>query len=296
MVENNGPGERRPGCKAKEKSVFRTGVPASLFISAVSAQPQLVSLPAKNSNRIGQADCVGKNGIFAKQNTPLKLEPMEITDIFKIPLFRNFTLKMQEEFLDKLEYTVEEHPKGKTIIYQGTTCNALHILLKGKLNVDVQDVSGNNVRVETIQAPRTFATPHIFSDKNLFPATFTVEEEVVLIKASKESVFALMHSMPLFLHNFLCVSTGCNKCTMTRLRVLSFRGIRSRFIYYLFEHQKKDSDLVEMEHTQEQLAEYFGVTRPALSKEIRKLAEEGFISVSRGKVRILNKAALACML
>ena len=71
---------------------------------------------------------------------------MDITDMFKIPLFKNFTLKMREEFLDKLEYTVEEHPKGKTIIHQGTTCNALHVLLKGKLNVDVLDVSGNNVR------------------------------------------------------------------------------------------------------------------------------------------------------
>ena len=63
--------------------------------------------------------------------------------MFKIPLFKNFTLKMREEFLDKLEYTVEEHPKGKTIIHQGTTCNALHVLLEGKLNVDVLDVSAS---------------------------------------------------------------------------------------------------------------------------------------------------------
>ncbi len=229
--------------------------------------------------------------------TPLsKPDMMELTDIFKIPLFRNFTQKMQEEFLDKLEYTIEEYPKGETIIRQGTSCNFLHILLKGKLNVDVLDVSGNSVRVETIQAPRTFATPHIFSDKNIFPATFTTHEEVVLVKATRESVFSLMQSMPLFLHNFLCVSTGCNKCTMTRLRVLSFRGIRSRFIYYLIEHQKPCSDEVEMEHTQEQLAEYFGVTRPALAKEIRKLADEGLISVSRGKIRILDKVALTCLL
>lgn len=296
MVTNNEPAERRRRPRANGKNAFGTVVPPAPFLLGSWPDREGIFPSAECSNRIDPADGFGKNGIFVGQNTPLKFDPMEITDIFKIPLFRNFTLKMQEEFLDKLEYTVEEYPKGKTIIYQGTTCNALHILLKGKLNVDVQDVSGNNVRVETIQAPRTFATPHIFSEKNVFPATFTVEEEVVLIKASKESVFALMHSMPLFLHNFLCVSTGCNKCTMTRLRVLSFRGIRSRFIYYLFEHQQKDSDLVEMEHTQEQLAEYFGVTRPALSKEIRKLADEGFISVSRGKVRILNKAALSCML
>ena len=203
-----------------------------------------------------------EKGIFAGVNLFSKQDTMDITDMFKIPLFKNFTLKMREEFLDKLEYTVEEHPKGKTIIHQGTTCNALHVLLKGKLNVDVLDVSGNIVRVETIQAPRTFATPHIFSEKNQFPATFTVDEDVVL----------------------------------TRLKVLPFRGIRNRFIYYLFEHQQKDSNVVELEHTQEQLAEYFGVTRPALSKEIGRLVDEGFISITRRKVTILNKTALTCML
>ena len=87
-----------------------------------------------------------EKGIFAGVNLFSKQDTMDITDMFKIPLFKNFTLKMREEFLDKLEYTVEEHPKGKTIIHQGTTCNALHVLLKGKLNVDVLDVSGNIVR------------------------------------------------------------------------------------------------------------------------------------------------------
>ena len=48
--------------------------------------------------------------------------------------------------------------------------------------------------------------------------------------------------------------------------------------------------------TQEQLAEYFGVTRPALSKEIGRLVDEGFISITRRKVTILNKTALTCML
>lgn len=221
---------------------------------------------------------------------------MDITDIFKIPLFRNFTQKMQEEFLDKLEYTLDKYPKGETIIRQGQPCHAIHVLLEGKLNVDVLDVSGNEVRVEVIQAPRTFATPHVFAEKNVFPATFSVEEDVTLMRISKDSFFKMMHTMPLLLHNFLCVSTSCNRCTMTRLRVLSFRGIRSRYIYYLLDHLKEGEDTVEMEHNQVQLAEYFGVTRPALSKEIGKLVDSGFIHISRGKVKILNKQALISLL
>ncbi|MCD8268634.1 MAG: Crp/Fnr family transcriptional regulator [Parabacteroides sp.] len=221
---------------------------------------------------------------------------MDITDIFKIPLFGNFTHQMQEEFLDKLEYTLDKYPKGETIIRQGQPCHAVHVLLEGKLNVDVLDVSGNEVRVEVIQAPRTFATPHVFAEKNVFPATFSVEEDVTLMRISKDSFFKMMHTMPLLLHNFLCVSTSCNRCTMTRLRVLSFRGIRSRYIYYLLDHLKEGEDTVEMEHNQVQLAEYFGVTRPALSKEIGKLVDSGFIHISRGKVKILNKQALISLL
>jgi CRP-like cAMP-binding protein len=224
------------------------------------------------------------------------MEKLDLREIFTIPLFRNFTQKMQEEVMERLEYRTDHYAKGETIIRQGTVCNYLHILLKGKLNVDVIDVSGGEVRVETIRAPRTFATPHIFAQRNLFPATFTVVEDVTLLRATKDSVFALMNTMPLFLQNFLCVSASCNKCTMTRLRVLTFRGIRNRFIYYLFDNIQDGSDEVELEHNQAQLAEYFGVTRPALVKEIHKLVEEGHISLSRGKVKILNKHALSCML
>jgi CRP-like cAMP-binding protein len=222
---------------------------------------------------------------------------MDINEIFTIPLFRNFTREMQEEVLERLDYRIDEYPKGEVIIRQGTVCKYLHLLLKGKMYVDVIDVSGNEVRVETIRAPRSFATPHIFAEKNLFPATFTVIEDVTLLRATKESVFALMNSMPLFLQNFLCVSTSCNKCTLTRLRVLTFRSIRTRFIYYLFDHIKEGSDTVELdEHNLVQLAEYFGVTRPALSKEIKKLAEEGHIVFSHRRVKIINRQALSHML
>lgn len=222
---------------------------------------------------------------------------MDINTIFTIPLFRHFTPEMQQEVLRRLDYRIDEYPKGDIIARQGTACKYLHLLLEGKLHVDVIDVSGNEVRVETIHAPCSFATPHIFAEKNLFPSTFTVVEDATLFRATKESVFDLMKSMPLFLQNFLCVSTGCNKCTLSRLRVLTFRSIRTRFIYYLFEHIKKDSDTVELnDHNLVQLSEYLGVTRPALSKEIKKLTEEGLIFFSRKKVKIINKQALLQML
>ena len=94
------------------------------------------------------------------------------------------------------------------------------------------------------------------------------------------------------LHNFLCIAGNCNICTVSRLKPLSRKTVRERFIVYLFEHKKKDSLIVEIMHTQSQLAEYLNVSRPALSKEINKIIKEGLITMEGKKIEILNKMAL----
>ena len=65
-------------------------------------------------------------------------------------------------------------------------------------------------------------------------------------------------------------------------------------IYMITSHLPRINTIKDSE--MKELAEYFGVTRPALSKEINKLVDSGFIRISRNKVKILNKQALISML
>ncbi len=160
----------------------------------------------------------------------------QIAIIHKIPLFRGISEVFKNELLNKLDYTVTPIRKGEIIIRQDTPCVHMYILLKGNLEVNIVDVSGNNVKVENLIGPRAFATPHLFNDNNIFPATFTVVEDGILFKATKESTFQLISSEPELLKNFLRVTGNCNACTVSRLRILSYKSIRSRFVYYLFEH------------------------------------------------------------
>lgn len=221
----------------------------------------------------------------------ISLTEQQIHIIYKIPLFRNLPLNIKGTLLDKLEYVVIEATKGEIIAKQGTACNHLHVLLKGELEVNIIDVSGNKIKVEKLCAPRAFATPHLFSENNIFPATFFVKEEVILFKATKESFFKLISGEPEILKSFLAVTGNCTHCTVTRLRILSFKGIRTRFVYYLLEHRKEEN-LAILEHNQVELAEYLGVSRPALSKEINSLIKEGLISIYKKEVRLLNISAL----
>ena len=90
----------------------------------------------------------------------------------------------------------------------------------------------------------------------------------------------------------LNIAGNCNICTVSRLKPLSRKTVRERFIVYLYEHKKKDSLVVDIMHTQSQLAEYLNVSRPALSKEINKMMKEGLVIMEGKRIEILDKTTL----
>lgn len=224
-------------------------------------------------------------------NKDYNLTEEQINIIRKIPLFRGISDELKMVLLDKLNYNVTSVKKGEIVIHQDTPCNYMHILLEGNLEVNIIDVSGNNIKVENIIAPRAFATPHLFNDNDIFPATFTAIEDGVLFRATKDSTFELISSNPELLKNFLKARGNCTACTLSRLRILSYKSIRSRFVYYIIDHKQSDT-LSVMEHNQTQLAEYLGVTRPAFASELKKMINEELIEVDGRNVNILSYMAL----
>lgn len=221
---------------------------------------------------------------------PLEKRHKEL--LFKIPLFRDLPLNIRQSILDTLDCSAYEVRKKDIVACQNTPCRKLYILLKGKLCVDIVDGLGNKVMIEHIIAPRTFATPHLFSANNILPATFTAIENSVLLTADKESAFKLISRNPPLLHGFFRAMGNCNACTVSRLKVLSRKTVRERFVVYLFENRVTRSQTVTIIHSRSELAEYLNVTRPALSKEINRMAKEGIILIAGKQIEILNEMAL----
>ena len=222
--------------------------------------------------------------------------------LFQIPLLRDLPHNIKQSLLEKLEYSVYSIDKKDIVARQGTPCKKLYILLEGKLRVDIIDGLGNKVMVEYIVAPRAFATPHLFGSNTTLPATFTAIEDCILFTATKESTFKLISQDPKVLHNFLCITGNCNACTVSRLKALSRKTVRERFVVYLFENRISNSTSITIcllytspsprDGLLSELAEYLNVTRPALSKEINKMTKEGIILMTGKKIEVLNEAAL----
>lgn len=209
--------------------------------------------------------------------TPIAIDSHYEELLFSIPLFRDLRQEIKQTLLERLNYRLYSASRGEVVIRQGDKCAHLCVILTGRLEVNIIDYYGNEVLVEHLQAPRVFATPHLFGDDTRFPATFRAIEPTTLMLATKESTFKLISEFPDLLRNFLCITGRCNACTTVRLDILSMKTIRERVAVYLLKHLVKGSSTSRMEHSVAQLAEYLNVSRPALSTELGKMEREGII-------------------
>ena len=145
--------------------------------------------------------------------------------LFRIPLFEGAPESLRASLTERLDARLYALEKNEIVAHQGTVCRALYVLLEGRVRTDLVDEWGNRVTIETIVAPRSFATPHLFSRDQTLPATFTATMPSTLLMAPRESVFRLISEEPYLLKNFLHVSGNCNHCTSVRLRILTQRTV-----------------------------------------------------------------------
>ena len=210
--------------------------------------------------------------------------------LLRIPLFSELAHNVKSTLPQRLDCQFYYVGRHEVIARQGTACRQLYVLLKGSIRAEIIDDSGNEVILEYIDAPRSFATMYLFfaSEDNLLPLSFFAAEDCILFTATKESVFRLISEDPDILRSFLNITARCSRSTLSRLNVLSHKNVRNRFVAYLFEHRPSGSALIRIAHNQVQLAKYLNVTRPALSKEINRMVKEGLIRVDGKTIELMN--------
>jgi len=103
----------------------------------------------------------------------------------------------------------------------------------------------------------------------------------------------LLAANELILKNYLDISADFAARLSRKLHFMSFRTIRQKIAMYLIEQSRKqESDTVELIKTKASLAEYFGVSRPSLERELTNMQQEGLIAAERRRITILRKTDL----
>ena len=209
------------------------------------------------------------------------------------PLFRGITPERLFADLEEISFHTRSYKKGEILAQQGAVCNRLVILTKGSVRGEMIDYSGRLIKVEDIAAPRAIAPLFLFGEENRYPVEVTANEPTEVIELPKSSVLSLFRKNEQFLENYMNLSANYARTLSDKLFFMSFKTIRQKLASYLLRLYKKQQQThITLDRSQQELSDYFGVSRPSLARELAHMQEDGLLIADRKHITILQKEQL----
>jgi CRP-like cAMP-binding protein len=211
----------------------------------------------------------------------------------EIPLLDVFSKEEIEKYLKEGSFQINTYKKNSIIHIDGDKCTNIEIILSGSVVVDRIDYSGNLFTITDFKAGGVLGANLLFSKNPYYPMTITVNRETTMLKIEKDFLLSLLWSNRKFLESYLEFSSTNTARLTSKLKHSVNRTIRENIISYIqHRYSKKDSLKIELTMTKKQLAETFGVNRTSLSRELKKMKEEGLIDYDNRFIKIKNKKIL----
>lgn len=209
------------------------------------------------------------------------------------PLFRGITPERLFADLEEISFHTRSYKKGEILAQQGAVCNRLVILTKGSVRGEMIDYSGRLIKVEDIAAPRAIAPLFLFGEENRYPVEVTANEPTEVIELPKSSVLSLFRKNEQFLENYMNLSANYAWTLSDKLFFMSFKTIRQKLASYLLRLYKQQQQThITLDRSQQELSDYFGVSRPSLARELAHMQEDGLLIADRKHITILQKEQL----
>ena len=216
-----------------------------------------------------------------------------IPALVNYPLFRGITPERLFADLEEISFHTRSYKKGEILAQQGAVCNRLVILTKGSVRGEMIDYSGRLIKVEDIAAPRAIAPLFLFGEENRYPVEVTANEPTEVIELPKSSVLSLFRKNEQFLENYMNLSANYARTLSDKLFFMSFKTIRQKLASYLLRLYKQQQQThITLDRSQQELSDYFGVSRPSLARELAHMQEDGLLIADRKHITILQKEQL----
>jgi len=212
-----------------------------------------------------------------------------LPQIQKCQLFEHRSLAEIQGLFSKINYRLKHHPRGKLVAQRGEELTDLIVLLQGELSADILDLSGQVLKVESLEAPTLVAAGLLFAHQNYLPVQLTATSEVTLMRIPRDTLLILAGKDPMILKKLLTDSGNKIHFLAEKLRYIKFDTIEMKLANLLLELKtRQNNSLISLPYSINALSEMFGVSRPSLSRSLGELVKEGLIEKQGKSIRILD--------
>lgn len=219
---------------------------------------------------------------------------MDITNQIKdIILFQNVSSEKIQRLVSQATY--KKFKPGEMVIGETDPIRSFYVVISGQLKLYRSSVEGKEQTLQLLGPGDPFGLCTAFATES-FPASAMaiVESSVILIPGTVME--AMARQEPVILFNIIQILSQRLKDSMTLIESLALKEIPGRLASFLKHESQKDAadkkTSVELTISHRELSKILGATPEALSRALRKMANDGILSTAGRIITILNHQAL----
>lgn len=176
--------------------------------------------------------------------------------------------------------------KKEVVFHSGDTVRALGIVLSGSVLIESDDVWGNHSILDRAEAGRIFAESYAFLPEEKLLVTVTAAEDTAVLFLEMSEILGVCSQRcachEKLLYNLLKVTAQKNLRLSRRIFHTTSKNIRGRLLSYLsYQALKAGKAEFDIAFNRQQLADYLGVDRSAMSSELSRMQKDGLLRAEK---------------
>ncbi len=203
-------------------------------------------------------------------------------------LFYNISALNKQKILKSLEANTLQFKKNNMILTNIKEDNIICIIIEGYLQIIKTDYNGDRTIIEELYEDDVFGS-RMSSISNNEYGVITKEDSKIIIIYFNEIINNNLNTpyYNQFLKNLLHIMSDKMNKNNERVEILTNKTIRNKLLaYFKITSKKNNSRIIYLPYTFTDLADYLGVDRSAMYRELKNLKEEGLIEIKNKKITL----------
>lgn len=184
-----------------------------------------------------------------------------------------------------------KYRQGERIHSSGNDCAGVLIIKRGRLRVYILSEEGREITLYRLDQKDVCVLSASCILKNItFDVHIDAEEFSEIILVNSDAIDKI--SKNIYVENFMLNEAVTRfSDVMWAMEQILFLKFDQRLAIFLLDETSRDKSII-ITRTHEQIARHLGSAREVVSRMLKYFAKEGFVELSRGEVRVINKNEL----
>lgn len=197
-----------------------------------------------------------------------------------IPLFSTLQADEMQAMMADHQLFIKNYSKGASVYNQNDSCKTLDIVLSGSLVAYSLSEKGSAMTMFEFSSGQMLGANLLFGDSHTYPLTIYCMSDARLLHVTQNAICRFLHNYG-FAIKFVGMLSHNSQKLNQKITMVAQKSLRENLLEYLRQQSiLQSSDTIVLPISKKQLADYLGVQRPSLFRELKKLKDEGIIGVS----------------